>query len=251
MAGAQEQPICGRLGVNGWKKIAVAAECLALALIGVWAAPPLRAQSSGSATPTKAQTTKALSSKSAAAKFEIVETAPVKTMGSKSAPITLEVFSDFQCPSCRMLYQGTLRQVFENYVSTGKVYFIHRDFPLPMHKYSREAARYANAAARIGKFEPVAAALFAKQDFWAENGQVDAVVASALTPAEMTKVRQLVKEEKGRIDADIEKDVALGQGNRVSQTPTSIITSRGQTYPVVGVVDYPILRQFLDELLKR
>lgn len=172
-------------------------------------------------------------------------------MGSKSAPITLEVFSDFQCPSCRLLYQNTLRQVFENYVNTGKVYFVHRDFPLPMHKYSREAARYANAAARIGKFEAVSAALFAKQDFWGENGQVDAVVASALTPAEMAKVRQLVKEEKGRIDADIEKDVALGQGNRVNQTPTSIITCRGQTYPVVGVVDYPILRQFLDELLKR
>lgn len=174
----------------------------------------------------------------------------LKSEGVKSAPITLEVFSDFECPACKILFEYTLNQVSQNYVSTNRVYLIHRDFPLPMHKYSREAARYANAAARIGKFDAVASTLFARQETWATNGQVDATVASVLTPAEMAKVRQL--EKSSQIDAGIQKDVNLGNSvHHVTQTPTTIITYKGQMYPVVGVVTYPILKQFLDSLLAR
>ena len=76
---------------------------------------------------------------------------PHKAFGSKSAPITMEVFSDFQCPACKTLFTATNRQLMDNYVSTGKVYLIHRDFPLPMHAHSVVAARYGRAAAQIGK----------------------------------------------------------------------------------------------------
>ena len=169
------------------------------------------------------------------------------SFGSKSAPITIEVFSDFQCPACRTLYLGVWRQLFDNYVNTGKVHLIHRDMPLPVHAHSRVAARYACAAARLGKFEVVEHALFEKQDSWAASGDVDGTVASVLTPAEMTKVRALVK--GGTLEAEIDRDSALGQTNRVNQTPTSIITSKGQTFPIVGVVSYPVLKQFLDQLL--
>lgn len=172
-----------------------------------------------------------------------------KAYGSKNAPIVMEEFSDFQCPACRGLYQGVRRQLLDNYVNTGKVYLIHRDFPLPMHAHSRDAARYANAAARIGKFEKVEAALFAKQDTWAQNGDIDGVVAAVLTPAEMAKVRQLVK--SGELDAAIDQDVARGQSFRVSQTPTLVFTHKGATYPVGGQVTYAILRQFLDQLLSQ
>src|SRR5437899_2610637 len=90
----------------------------------------------------------------------------MKAYGSKTAPITMEVFSDYQCPACRAFYQDSLRLVIENYVNSGKVYLVHRDFPLPVHAYSRQAARYANAAARIGRFDKAEEALFAKQDSW-------------------------------------------------------------------------------------
>jgi len=63
----------------------------------------------------------------------------------------METFSDFQCPSCKSLYVGTARQLNDNYISTGKIFSIHRDFPLPMHAYSRVAARYGRAAAQLGK----------------------------------------------------------------------------------------------------
>jgi protein-disulfide isomerase len=174
---------------------------------------------------------------------------PHKAFGSKTAPVVMEVFSDFQCPACKTLYTGTNRQLMDNYVSTGKVYLIHRDFPLPMHAYSRVAARYARAAAQIGKVEPAEQALYQNQEKWEQNGDVDGTVASVLSVADMAKVRALVK--GGTLEAGIDKDYSLGQGYHVNQTPTSIIHSKGQTFPVVGVVSYDILHNFLDQLLSQ
>jgi protein-disulfide isomerase len=159
----------------------------------------------------------------------------------------MEIFSDYQCPACRTLFLTTNRQLMDDYVSTGKVYLVHRDFPLPMHAYSRVAAQYARAAAAIGKIEPVEKVLFENQDKWEQTGDVDGTIASVLTPAEMTKIRALVK--AGTLDSLIEKDVQLGQMYRVSQTPTSVFHAKGQTYPYSGVMSWDILRQFLDQLL--
>jgi len=173
---------------------------------------------------------------------------PHVAYGSKSAPIVMEVFSDFQCPACKTLFMTTNRQVMDNYVSTGKVYFIHRDFPLPMHAHSQVAAQYSRAAAQIGKFEVVEQALFQNQERWEQNGDVDGTVASVLSPSEMTKVRALVK--GGTVNAAIQKDVALGKIYNVSQTPTTVFHSKGQTYPYGGTMSYEILRNFLDQLAK-
>lgn len=175
--------------------------------------------------------------------------APLKALGSKSAPITMEVFSDYQCPACGQFYVQTLRLVIDNYVSADKVYLVHRDFPLPVHKYSREAARWANAAAEIGKFEKVEEALYTKRESWENTGNIEAIVAPVLTPAEFKRAKALV--QGGKLDASIEKDLALGGTFKVNQTPTSIITYRGQTYPILGVVSYPVLRQFFDSLLRQ
>lgn len=172
-----------------------------------------------------------------------------KAFGSKSAPITMEVFSDFQCPACKSFYNATNRLLMDNYVSTGKIFLIHRDYPLPMHAYSRVAARYGRAAADIGKFEPVEQALFQNQEKWEQTGDVDGTVAGVLSASEMGKVRALVK--GGTLDTAIDKDYALGQGYHVNQTPTSIIHFKGQTYPVAGVITYDILKQFLDQLLSQ
>jgi protein-disulfide isomerase len=174
---------------------------------------------------------------------------PHKAFGSKTAPVTMEVFSDFQCPACKTLFLTTNRQLMDNYVSTGKVYLIHRDFPLPMHAYSRVAARYGRAAAQLGKGEAVEQVLFQNQEKWEQNGDVDGTVASVLSAAEMAKVRALVK--GGTLDAAIDKDYALGQIYRVSQTPTTVFHSKGQTYPYSGVMSYDILKQFLEQLLSQ
>ena len=160
----------------------------------------------------------------------------------------MEVFSDFQCPACKSLYDATNRQLMDNYVNTGKVYLIHRDFPLPMHAHSKVAAQYSRAAAQIGKLEAVEEVLFQNQEKWEASGDVDGTVAKALSPAEMTKVRALVK--SGAVDALITKDQAIGNNTyRVSQTPTTIFHANGQTFPYAGVMSWDILKQFLDQLL--
>lgn len=173
---------------------------------------------------------------------------PRVSFGSKNAPIVMEVFSDFQCPACKTLFMTTNRQVMENYVSTGKVYLIHRDFPLPMHAHSQVAAQYSRAAAHVGKFEPVEQALFENQEKWEQTGDVDGTVAAVLSSAEMTKVRALVK--GGTLSPLIQKDVALGKIYNVNQTPTTVFHAKGQTYPYAGVMSYEILRNFLDQLAK-
>jgi protein-disulfide isomerase len=177
----------------------------------------------------------------------VTDVDPHEALGSKSAPIVMEVFSDFQCPACKTLFTSTNRQLMDNYVSTGKVYLIHRDFPLPMHAHSRVAAQYSRAAAQIGKLEAVEEVLFQTQETWEQSGDVDGTVAKVLSPGEMTKVRALVK--GGTLDPAISKDQTLGNGYKVNQTPTTIIHAKGQTFPVVGVVSYDVLHQFLDQLL--
>ena len=174
---------------------------------------------------------------------------PHKAFGSKNAPVVMEIFSDYQCPSCKALFLNTNRQLMDNYVSTGKVFLIHRDFPLPMHAYSRVAARYARAAAEIGKIEPVEKALYENQEKWEQTGDVDGTVTAVLTSAEMSKVRALVK--GGTLEPLIDKDYSLGQMYRVNSTPTSVFHCKGQTYPYSGMMSYEILRQFLDQLLSQ
>lgn len=193
--------------------------------------------------------TKATQAAPAAAK---TAPAPMKALGVKSAPITVEVFSDFQCPACRTLYEQTLRPLIDNYVSTGKVYLVHRDFPLEqLHKHARQAARYANAAGRLGKFERVVEALYSKQDVWSVDGNVEGAVAAALTPAEMKQVRVWVQ-QPAQLDAVIDQDVRLGNRVPVRSTPTVVVLHAGTTYPLPpGGVNYSLLRQFLDDLLRR
>jgi protein-disulfide isomerase len=171
---------------------------------------------------------------------------PHVAFGSKGAPVVMEVFSDFQCPACKTLFMATNRQLMDNYVSTGKVYFIHRDFPLPMHAHSKVAAQYSRAAAQIGKFEPVEQVLFQNQEKWEQTGDIDGTVATVLSAAEMTKVRALVK--GGTPEAAIQKDVALGHTYNVSQTPTTVFHAKGQTFPYGGGMSYDVLKGFLDQL---
>ncbi len=209
------------------------------------AAPPATSKApekQGSSAPTAP-----IASPSAAMIAGLPDVDPHKTRGSKTAPIIMETFSDFQCPACKQLYLGTTRQLTDNYISTGKVFAIHRDFPLPGHAYSRIAARYGRAAAQLGKLEQVEQVLFQNQEKWEQTGDVDGTVASAFTPAEMNKIRAMINSPA--IDAAIEKDLALGRTYGVNQTPTTIIHYKGQTFPVSGVVNYDALHSFLDQLL--
>jgi protein-disulfide isomerase len=172
-----------------------------------------------------------------------------KTLGVSTAPITIEVFSDYECTHCKQLYEETLRPLMHEYVAKGKVYFIHRDYPLPQHVNARPAACLANASRQVNKYEEVCAALFRQQAVWSANGNIEAAVATVLTPVELTKVRLLAKDPK--VIAEMEGDIALGQMIHVSQTPTMVISHKGRSSPVSGYVNYSFLKSYLDDLLSK
>ena len=177
----------------------------------------------------------------------ITDIDPTKAFGSKTAPVVVEIYSDFQCPACKQLFLNTTQKVMENYVSTGKIYLVHRDFPLPMHAYSRVAASYSRAAAHIGKCEAVEKALFQNQEKWETNGDVKGIVAGVLSPAEMKKVQAIV--DAKTLEPLIEKDKQMGLTLPVTQTPTSVFHSKGQNYPYAGTLSYDVLKEFLDQLI--
>ena len=60
--------------------------------------------------------------------------------------------------------------------------------------------------AAIGKYDLVANQIFQSQPIWAQNGNVDAEVAKVLSPAEMQKVRELVRTDQ-HLDDSVTKDV--------------------------------------------
>jgi len=174
-----------------------------------------------------------------------------KSLGVSSAPIRIDVFSDYECPMCRTFYLNTLRPVIDNYVSTGKVYLVHHDFPLAMHAHSREAARWATAAAVAGDFEAVDQALYTNQEKWEVNGQIEPFVAAVLSPAEMKKVKSLFTQDASELDAAVEADYAIGKAKNVDSTPSIFITARGQVQELPpGGVGYPLMKQYLDYLLQ-
>lgn len=177
----------------------------------------------------------------------ITDIDPTKAFGSKTAPIVVEIYSDFQCPACKQLFVNTTQKVMDNYVNTGKVYLVHRDFPLPMHAFSRVAASYSRAAAHIGKCEAVEMALFQNQEKWEKNGDVKGIVAGVLSPAEMKKVQAIV--DAKTLEPMIEKDKQAGMTLPVTQTPTSVFHAKGQSYPYAGTLSYDVLKDFLDQLI--
>jgi len=173
---------------------------------------------------------------------------PGKSMGSPNAPVRIEVFSDFECPACKGLHEQLLPLVMRDYVIPGKVYLVSREFPLPMHQYSREAANYATAAARLGKYQDVADALFKNQLVWEVNGKVWDTVAGVLTPAEAKKVQLLAKDPS--VLSEVQRDVDAGRAAGINQTPTMIVTRGANRFPLAGAVNYNLLRSLLDGLLK-
>jgi protein-disulfide isomerase len=169
---------------------------------------------------------------------------------SATAPIKIEIFSDYQCPACREMHLNTTRQVIDNYVSSGKVYLVHRDFPLAMHPYSRVAARWINAAAAAGSFQAAENVLYSKQDLWGLNGSVEQALAGGLPAAEMSKVRAMELSQRAQLDAAVQSDMTLGNQRNVTGTPTIFVYHRGQTIPLPsGPVPYALLKQYLDSLL--
>ena len=141
--------------------------------------------------------------------------APVR--GKADAPVTLVVFSDFECPWCAKL-EPLLAQLLAANADTVRVVFKH--LPLPMHPQAEPAALAAIAAQRQGKFWEMHDALFAVQQW---------------TPAAVTETATRIKLDMARFQADLNsqetrmqlaKDKADAQAAEVAATPSVFVNGR-------------------------
>jgi protein-disulfide isomerase len=89
--------------------------------------------------------------------------------GNADAAVTLTVYGDYQCPSCRAEEQ-IVERAWPNIAD--KVQLVFRHYPLSNHRHAFLAARYAEAAALQDKFWELHEALYANQDMW--SGVADA-----------------------------------------------------------------------------
>lgn len=91
-----------------------------------------------------------------------VEGSPFK--GEKNAKVTLVEFSDYQCPFCARHVQQTVPQLMKEYVSTGKLKYVFRDYPIEsIHPQAFKAAEAARCGGEQGKFWEMHDILFDNQ----------------------------------------------------------------------------------------
>lgn len=92
---------------------------------------------------------------------------PAHIRGNPNAPVTLEEFADFQCPSCG-LYYPELKKIEDEFGTRLRVIF--REYPLyPAHPHSVLAAQTAEAAGLQGRFWEMHDKLYENQKAWSEE----------------------------------------------------------------------------------
>ncbi len=178
---------------------------------------------------------------------------PAQTSPRPAEPAVIcEIFSDYECPACARFQREMVPMLVSEYVRTGKIKLVHRDFPLEqLHPYARLAARYANAARQAGYEEISVNQIFATQETWGKDGDVEGQLASILPRPAMDKVRDLVKNDPG-LAASIAADMEQGRAMGISGTPTLVVVTSSGRRPLTGSVlfNFEWLRGYLDGAIR-
>ncbi len=139
-------------------------------------------------------------------------------LGAADAPVTVVLFSDFQCPYCSRLQPLLEKVVEENH---GQVKVVYKHFPLRMHKQAKFAALAAIAAHRQGKF-------WAYHDKLFQHGD-------SLNPATFKKIAQELNLDIEQFQKDYKSletrkeladDMKDGREAGVRGTPTIFVNGR-------------------------
>lgn len=162
--------------------------------------------------------------------------------GDKNAPVTIIEFSDYECPFCEKFYSETYSQIEKNYIKTGKVKFIYRDFPLGFHQNAQKAAEAAECAGEQGKYYEMHNQLFEKGVSGGSAGFKQYAKELGLDP---TKFNQCL--DSGAMVSEVKKDLADGSKLGVSGTPAFFINDQ----EVVGAQPYSVFEQIIEQKLKQ
>jgi len=148
---------------------------------------------------------------------------PLHVRGQPGAPVTLEEFGDFQCPSCATT-AGVIGKLEQEYGPRLRV--VWRNFPLAMHAYALEAALAAEAAGLQGRFWEMHDLLYKNQAVWSKGSNVRAFFNMYARSLGLD-VERFAKDSasegvKARVISDGEHGVSRG----VKNTPTLFINGR-------------------------
>ncbi len=139
-------------------------------------------------------------------------------LGNPLAPVTIVEFIDYQCPYCQGYAKNTFPRLKTNYIDTGKVRYVARDFPLAKHERARPAAIAAACAGEQGWF-------------WEMH---DALLTAGETPTEdlISREAETLALDAGRFAAcraeprhavQLDADIAAAGRLGVSGTPTFLV----------------------------
>ncbi|MCH7952148.1 DsbA family protein [Patescibacteria group bacterium] len=98
---------------------------------------------------------------------------PAASKGDENAPVTMVEFTDYQCPFCSRHFSDAQPQIEKEYVETGKVRYLIRDLPLPIHPNAPAAAEAARCAGDKGKYWEMHDVLFQKQGEWSSGNSTE------------------------------------------------------------------------------
>jgi protein-disulfide isomerase len=144
----------------------------------------------------------------------MVEIGDDAVLGDPDAPVTIIEFSDYECPFCGRHFDQTYDQIKTEYVDTGKVKIVFKDFPLSFHENAQKAAEAAECAGEQGKYYEMHDKLFENQN------ALD--VASLKTYAKEIGLKTADFNtclDSGAMADEVQKDFSDGQAAGVTGTP--------------------------------
>jgi protein-disulfide isomerase len=172
-------------------------------------------------------------------------------LGKPDAPLTMIEFTDLQCPFCRQFHVTAFEQIKKDYIDTGKLRYISRDFPLDsLHPYAQNAARASRCAADQGKFWEM------RHTILLNNAQLSADVFNTFAAdlkLNVAAFKACTATAATKFQAEMQKDLTDATSVGVSGTPTFVIgrTSANGIDGVrlVGAQPYAVFDAKLQELL--
>ena len=166
--------------------------------------------------------------------------------GAKNAAFTVVEFADYECPACAV-FAGEFEGLFNTkLISSGKVRYAYRDFPLSFHPNANVASLAAACAADQGKFPEYKAVLFRAQNEWASSSKAGVLDQFADYANQVgldgTKLKACASSQAAQ--TLIDADVAAGQRVGINATPSFVING----YLVSGALPVEAFEAILAKL---
>jgi len=146
---------------------------------------------------------------------QVISTDDDPARGDKTAPVTVVVFTDYECSSCAATHP-IIDETLKGY--GNRVRLVVRDFPLQIHASARKAAEAANAAHAQGKFFDYIAVLFRNQTALDVNSLKKYASDLGLDRSRFDQAL-----DSGQFAAEVSRDVSDGEAYGVEGTPTIFI----------------------------